>query len=114
MPSKYENIKLQGLQDRRRKLTDEQKEEMKNLYETGNWSLRLIGIKFGVSKSAAALVCNPARAEAMRQYQKENWRDRKKSNEENAEAVRRSRQYKQTLYKQGMLKEWSLENSSEY
>lgn len=105
MPSKYEKIKLQGLQDRRRKLTDEQRKDMIRLYGTGEWSLRLLGMKFGVSESAAALICNPARAEAMKQYQRENWRDRKRSNEENAEAVRRSRQYKQSLYKQGMLKE---------
>lgn len=40
MPYKSEKIRLQGMQDRRRKLTDEQKIEIVRQYRSGYGSLK--------------------------------------------------------------------------
>lgn len=50
MPYKSQKIKLKGLQDRRKKLTDEQREEIKSLYGTGCYSLNGLAKRFEVSK----------------------------------------------------------------
>lgn len=63
MPYKSSKIKLQGLQDRRRKLTDEQKEEIKELYATGNIGQRPLAEQFGVSRSLIQIIVNPEIAE---------------------------------------------------
>lgn len=36
-----------------RKLTDEQKNEMRKLYETGDWDVKMLAIKYEVSKTTA-------------------------------------------------------------
>ena len=59
MPYKAEKIKLNELQDRRRKLTTEQKETIKKLYETGIPSLRTLVADFNVSKKTIQLIVNP-------------------------------------------------------
>ena len=78
MPYKSEKIKLKGLQDRRRRLTDEQRKQIKELYQTGNFSLNDLA---------------------------KQWRDYQKTGEEWNEIIREHRRYKQKLYKEGKLKE---------
>ena len=75
------NIKLVGLQDRRRKLTDEQKAEIIRLRDEG-WSMRKLAKEYG----------------------RDNWRKFQKAKEKNAEAVRKTRLYKQELFLKGELK----------
>ena len=60
MPYAHEvnHIKLVGLQDRRRKLTDEQKAEIIRLREDG-WSLMKLAKEFDVSKKSILLIVNP-------------------------------------------------------
>lgn len=105
MPYKSESIRLRGLQDRRRKLTNDQKEEIKDLYSTGNWSLNKLGIKFGVSKKTILLIVNQDSADKAREYRKENWREFQKTKEERTKATREHRRYKQSLYLKGELRE---------
>ena len=50
MPYKSEKIKLAPEQDRRRKLTDEQKREIKQIYESGVCGQRPLAKQFGVSR----------------------------------------------------------------
>ena len=57
MPYKSEKIPL-GKYDRRVKLTDVQREEIKELRKLG-LSYRVIGDRYGVSKSLIILVCIP-------------------------------------------------------
>lgn len=105
MPYKSESIRLQGLQDRRRKLTDEQKEEIKEMYSTGNWSLNKLAVKFNVSKKTVLLIVNPESAEKAKKYIKENWREFQQTKEAHTKSIREHRRYKQSLYLKGQLKE---------
>ena len=103
MPYKSEKIKLAPAQDRRRKLTDEQKEEIKRLYATGLVGQRPLAKQFGVSRSLIQIVVNPEVAEKKKQRIKEHWRDYRPSKEEWAKTMREHRHYKQELYLRGEL-----------
>lgn len=103
MPYKSETMRLQGLQDRRRKLTDEQKATIKEMYSTGNWSLAKLGNEFGVSKKTVLLLVNQDSANKAKEYCKENWREFQRSKEERTAATREHRRYKQSLYLSGEL-----------
>ena len=105
MPYKSEKIKLDPSQDRRRKLTDEQKREIKQIYESGVCGTRPLAKQFGVSRSLIQVIVNPNIAEAKRKRMKEHWMDYRPSKEEWASTMREHRQYKQTLYLKGELKE---------
>lgn len=105
MPYKSEKIKLKGLQDRRKRLTDEQREEIRKLYETGFYSLNDLAKKFNVSKKSILLIVNKESAERAKQYRKEHWREWQGTKEEHREAIKRTRRYKQSLYVDGKLKE---------
>lgn len=105
MPYKSEKIKLKGLQDRRKRLTDEQREEIKNLYGTGFFSLNDLAKKFNVSKKSILLIVNKDSAERAKQYRKEHWREWQRKGEEHNEAIKNTRKYKYELYKSGKLKD---------
>lgn len=105
MPYKSEKIKLSKEQDRRVKLTDEQRAEIKELYETGCYSLNDLAKAFNVSKKTILLIVNKDSAEKAKQYRKEHWREWQRTGEEWNEIVREHRKYKQKLYKDGKLKE---------
>lgn len=103
MPYKSEKIKLSPTQDRRRKLTDEQKEEIKRLYATGLIGQRPLAKQFGVSRSLIQIIVNPEIAEKKKQRIKEHWRDYRPTKEKWAETIREYRHYKQELYLKGEL-----------
>lgn len=105
MPYKSEKIKLKGLQDRRKKLTDEQREEIRSLYGTGCYSLNGLAKRFEVSKKTILLIVNNDSAEKAKQYRKENWKEWKGTKEEHREAIKKTRRYKHQLYKDGKLKD---------
>lgn len=105
MPYKSEKIKLKGLQDRRKKLTDKQREEIKSLYGTGCYSLNGLAKRFEVSKKTVLLIVNENSAEKAKQYRKEHWREWQRTGEEWNETIRKTRKYKQQLYKEGKLKD---------
>lgn len=105
MPYKCERIKLQGLQDRRKRLTDEQRVEIKKLYGTGCYSLNDLAKKFDVSKKTILLIVNKESEEKAKQYRKEHWREWKRVGKEHNEAIRKTRRYKNELYKNGELKD---------
>ena len=105
MPYKSEKIKLKGLQDRRKRLTDEQREEIKKLYGTGSYSLNGLAKKFNVSKKTILLIVNKDSAERAKQYRKEHWKDWHRTGKEHNEAMKSTRRYKYQLYKDGKLKD---------
>ena len=105
MPYKSERIKLNGLQDRRRKLTDEQRNEIKELYGTGCFSLNDLAKRFEVSKKTILLIVNKDSSERAKQYRKEHWKEWQQTKEEHNKAIKKTRQYKHQLYKDGKLKE---------
>lgn len=105
MPYKSEKIKLKGLQDRRKRLTDEQRNEIKELYGTGYYSLNDLAKKFEVSKKTILLIVNENSAEKARQYRKEHWKEWQRKGEEHNEAIKKTRKYKHSLMLKGELKE---------
>lgn len=109
MPYKSEKIKLKGLQDRRKRLTDEQREEIKNLYGTGHYSLNDLAKRFNVSKKTILLIVNSDSAERAKQYRKEHWREWQRHGEEHNKAIANTRKYKHSLMLKGELKEESKE-----
>ena len=103
MPYKSEKIKLSEAQDRRRKLTDEQKEEIRRIYAEGKCGTRPLAKEFGVSRSTIQIIVNPRREEAVKDRIKKHWRDYRPTNEEWAATMREHRHYKQELYLKGEL-----------
>lgn len=105
MPYKSTKIKLSESQDRRRKLTDAQREEIRAIYAKGNIGTGTLAKQYGVSKSLVQIIVSPERAEKVAKRNKEHWRDYRPSKEEWAATMREHRQYKQKLYVNGELKE---------
>lgn len=105
MPYKSEKIPLKGLQDRRKKLTDEQREKIKELYGTGFYSLNGLAREFNVNKKTILLIVNEESAERAKQYRKEHWKEWQRKGEEHNKAISNTRKYKYELYKEGKLKE---------
>lgn len=105
MPYKSEKIKLSDTQDRRKRLTNEQREEIKKLYGTGAYSLNGLAKKFNVSKKTILLIVNKESADRAKQYRKEHWKDWQRTGREHNEAIKNTRKYKQSLYLKGELKE---------
>ena len=103
MPYKSEKFKLPPNKDRRRKLTDEQKEEIKRIYATGVCGMRPLAKQFGVSRSLIQIIVNPDVAERKKQYTKDHWRDYRPSKEKWNETIKEHRKYKQSLYLKGEL-----------
>lgn len=103
MPFKSEKIKSSEKQDRRRKLTEEQKKEIRELYASGLFSWRQLANEYGVSKSSIGIIVNPKCAARVKQRTKEHWMDYRPSKEEWAATVREHRKYKQNLYLKGEL-----------
>ena len=104
MPYKSGKMRLSESQDRRKKLTAEQKTEISSLYETGLFSLNQLAKQFEVSKKTILLIVNPESADKAKQYRKENWKQWQRTGEEWNAIQREHRAYKQKLYKDGELK----------
>lgn len=105
MPYKSEKIKLNDLQDRRKRLSEAQRDEIRTLYETGLYSLNNLAQRFCVSKKTILLTVNSESMERAKQYRKEHWKQWERKGEEHNNAIRNTRKYKQSLYLKGELKE---------
>ena len=105
MPYTHEvnHIKLVGLQDRRRELSDEQKAEIIRLRDEG-WSLMKLAKEFEVSKKLILLIVNPESKAKNDKYIKDNWREFQQTKEEHNEAVKKTRHHRQELFLKGELK----------
>lgn len=113
MPYKSEKIKLKETQDRRKRLTTEQRKEIEELYSTGRYSLNDLAKQYDVSKKTILLIVNKNSDERARQYRKEHWREWQRSGEEWNETIRKYRRYKQELYIKGELVDSENENKNE-
>lgn len=104
MPYISEKIKLSEAQDRRRKLTTEQQEEIRSLYKTGLYSWNQLAGMFKCSKSRIGQIVNPERDAKCKARMKEHWRDYQQKGEEWNRIQKEHRDYKQQLYLKGELK----------
>lgn len=105
MPNKSDKINLPENLDRRRKLTNEQKDEIRHKYGTGFYSLNQLAKEYNVSKKTILLTVNPESKRKNDDRIKEHWRDYVPSKEERNAIMREHRHYKSDLMKQGLLKE---------
>ena len=104
MPFKHIEKKIPTKLKRSAKLTQEDKDEMKKMYEMGGWSYATLGVEFGVSKSMAIYAVNPERQKknyALRVARggSKQYYDKTK----HTEAMKKHRKYKQELYLEGKL-----------
>ena len=103
MPFKSEKIKLPQEYDRRRKLTDEQKNEITHKYSTGLYSLNNLATEYKVSKKTILLIVNPESKRKNDERIKDHWKDYQPTTEERNKIMNEHRQYKQRLYKDGKI-----------
>lgn len=103
MPLKSEKIKLPPELDRRRKLTEEQRDEIKHKYSTGFYSLNQLAKEYSVSKKTVLLIVNPESKRKNDQRIKDHWKDYIPNKEEHNAIMREHRRYKQKLYIEGKI-----------
>ena len=94
MPYKTEKIKLPQELDRRRKLSDEQKDEIRHKYSTGLYSLNGLAREYGVTKKTILIIVNPESKRKNDEYIKAHWKDYAVSKEERNAIAREHRAYK--------------------
>ena len=112
MPYKSEKIVIAGTMfDRRRKLTEEQKEQIREIYKSGVCGTRPLAKQFGVSRSTIRVIVLPHVAEKAKQRIKEHWRDYS-NRKELTKATRELRRYKQQLYLENKIKLEENENDN--
>lgn len=103
MPYKSEKlIKLEGTNlDRRRKLDDFQKAEIKVIRAHDGTSYNQIAKMYGVSKRLIILICNPIMGSIMKEQYRERRKDGRYYNrKKHTSSVKSMRRYKQEIYKQ--------------
>ena len=103
MPFKSEKIKLPQEYDRRRKLTDEQKDEIKHKYSTGLYSLNNLATEYKVSKKTILLIVNPESKRKNDERIKDHWKNYQPTTEERNKIMNEHRRYKQKLHKDGKI-----------
>lgn len=104
MANKFDKIKLPVEYDRRRKLSTEQKDEIKYKYSTGYYSLNALAKEYNVSKKTVLLIVNPESKRKSDERIKEHWRDYSPTREERNAIQREHRAYKRKLYNEGIIK----------
>ena len=111
MPYKSEKINLPPEYDRRRKLTEEQKEEIRVKYATGFYSQRQLAREYNVSRRLITFCIDDAKREKCAEQFKERRKDGryKPTKEEWAAITRDHRRYKNNLYRQGKISEETRE-----
>jgi len=97
------NTKLDGLQDRRRKLTDADRSEIETRYKHGEGSLNSLAREYGVSKKTVLLIVNPDSKAKNDQHIRDNWQKYRAGREQQAANIRNVRRHKMELYKRGEL-----------
>ena len=100
-------MKLSREQDRRIKLSDVQRKEIKEKYATGFYSQRKLAAEYHVSRRLIQFVLDEEKAKIAAEQLKIRRNDGryKPTKEEWAETIREHRRYKQDLMLKGLLKE---------
>ena len=104
MPFKSETMPLPQEYDRRRKLSEEQKDEIRHKYSTGMYSLKMLAEEYHVSIQLIHITVNPEAKRKNDERTKEHWRDYVPSKSERAAIMREHRKYKRDLYLSGKLR----------
>lgn len=105
--AKAQKVPYVGLQDRRRKITDEQRAAILKLHDEQGLGCRTIAKMFGVSRSLVRIICIPEVAERTKKRMSENWRKyrEQRGKSENARIMRKFRNRKYKCFMRGELVE---------
>lgn len=103
MAAIVDKLKLSEHQDRRVKLTSDKKEEIRNKYSTGKYSLNMLAKEYKVSKKLILITVNKESKEKDKLSAKENWKKYQASKEVRTQNARKVREYKRKLYEKGEL-----------
>ena len=101
MPAIVDRYTVGQAHDKRRKLTEEQKEEIKEKYNTGLYSYRTLAKEYGVSKRTINNTINPITAQKSKDRIKAHWCDYQKHGEDWVNTIKKHRQYKKELLDAG-------------
>lgn len=104
MPYKSEKIKIANTQyDRRIKLTDEQREEIRQKYASGCVGMRPLAKEYNVSRGTIKFIVQPEKYERSKALFRERRKDGRytPSKDEANKIARGRRKYKQKLYLEG-------------
>ena len=103
MPYKSEQIKIEFSQfDKRIKLTDEQKEKIREEYATGLISQRNLAKKYKVNRKTIFNVIHPKKyQEQLEKYKLNQHSKQYYQKEKHKEYIKKHRRYKQKLYING-------------
>lgn len=105
MPYKAEKAGLiKPEDDKRVKLTDEQREEIRELYKLPDYSQRRLAGQFGVSRRLITFILDPEKAKRQKEQFAERQKDgRYYDKDKHTESVREHRHHKHKLYQEGKL-----------
>ena len=106
MPYKSEKIKIEGTKlDRRRKLTEDQKQYIRWLRQEEGLSQRQLAAMFGVSRRLITFVLDSDKELKNKALQKQHRQEGryKYTKEQWAETMREHRHYKHQLHKEGKI-----------
>lgn len=105
MPYKCEKLKIPESKDRRRKLTSEDKDNIREMYQTKEYSQRALAAIFNVSRRTIQFTISPEKRIENYQQRVANGGSMQYYNKESHTiSIRECRRYKNELYKQGLLK----------
>lgn len=107
MPRKSDVIAINNPNnDRRFKLTEEDKEDIRKRYAKGDTSYSKLATEYGVSKRLIGLIIKPEKLEIMKKQFAERQKDgRYYDKDKHREYMKNHRDYKKKLYEQGLLNE---------
>lgn len=103
MASKVDKVTLGDKFDRRRKLTDEQYDEIRHKYSTGDYSYNKLAKEYDVSKKLIMIIVNPESKRKNDERIKAHWKDYVVSKEERTRIMREHRAYKKQLLDDGKI-----------
>lgn len=105
MPYTSEKLKLSRDQDRRIKLTDDQRDAIRAKYQTGLYSQRALAQEYGVSRRTIQFTIDAEKYGRAREQFKERRKDGRYKPDKKAwaETMKEHRHYKQSLYLKGEL-----------
>ena len=103
MPALIDKVTVGAEFDRRRKLTDEQRDEIRHKYATGEYIYTQLAEEYGVSKKVILLTVNPESKRKNAEYAKTHWKNQIRTKEERTRTAREHRAYKQQLLDAGKI-----------
>lgn len=107
MPYKAEKAgKIKPEDDRRVKLTEEQRDEIRELYVSPDYSLRRLAGMFGVSRRLIQFIVDPEKEKRNKEAFAERQKDgRYYDKDRHTKSIREHRHHKHDLYQAGKLEE---------